>query len=197
MNQAFKQAVSATVQRLQNKSTTTTFLPQRLLLVGQGVAAPNDRLAADLESLAATAQSAATSVLCSSILAGHTSESDDFGDAAIWLGQGAFGKGHEQAVLSSLGIQGGRVGGAFSSSQSTNFFQISPVELSPKTHIPKTVNASSTTPELAALSAKLAELQDLHCFSLQTSSSDVIYSLVGKNSNGWAGLVGIGTWSDE
>ncbi|KAJ7350252.1 hypothetical protein DFH08DRAFT_860840 [Mycena albidolilacea] len=182
MNQAFKQAVSATVQRLQNKSTTTTFLPQRLLLVGQGVAAPTDQLAADLESLAATAQSAATSVLCSSILAGHTSESDDFGDAAIWLGQGAFGKGHEQAVLSSLGIQGGR---------------ISPVELSPKTYIPKTVNASSITPELAALSAKLAELQDLHCFSLQTSSSDVIYSLVGKNSNGWAGLVGIGTWSDE
>ncbi|KAJ7874678.1 hypothetical protein B0H14DRAFT_3859658 [Mycena olivaceomarginata] len=158
MNQAFKQAVSATVQRLQNKSTTTTFLPQRLLLVGQGVAAPNDQLAADLESLAATAQT----------------KSDDFGDAAIWLGQGAFGKGHEQAVLSSLGIQGGR---------------ISPVELSPKTHIPKTVNASSTTPELAALSAKLAELQDLHSTSSTPSS--------GKISNGWAGLVGIGIWSDE
>ncbi|KAF7362050.1 hypothetical protein MVEN_00550400 [Mycena venus] len=182
MNQAFRQAASATVQRLQSKSQIATFLPQRLLLIGQGVAEPSDQVAADLESLAASAQSAATSLLCSSILAGHTSESDDFGDAAIWLGQGAFGKGQEQAVLKSLGLEGG---------------QISSVELSPQTHIPKTVNASSTTPELQSLSAKLAELQDLYCFSLQSDSSDVIYSLVGRSKNGWEGLVGIGTWSDD
>jgi hypothetical protein len=107
-----RQAVAATVQRLQSTSqaaATTTFLPQRLLLVGQGVTAPSDQLAADLESLATSAQRAATSVLCSSILAGHTSESDDFGDTAVWLGQGAFGKGQEQAVLKTLGLEGGRV----------------------------------------------------------------------------------------
>ncbi|KAJ6593705.1 hypothetical protein B0H19DRAFT_1091726 [Mycena capillaripes] len=186
MSQVFRKAVAATAQRLQNTSqaaATTRFVPQRLLLVGQGVAAPSDQLAADLESLAAAAQLAATSVLCSSILAGHTSESDDFGDAAIWLGQGAFGKGHEQAVLKTLGLEGGR---------------ISSVELSAKTRIPVTVNAASSTPELEALSAKLAELQDVHCFSLQpTLGSDVIYSLVGKNASGWAGLVGIGIWSDD
>ncbi|KAJ7928628.1 hypothetical protein B0H13DRAFT_1597416, partial [Mycena leptocephala] len=145
----------------------------------------------DLESLATSAQRAATSVLCSSILAGHTSESDDFGDTAVWLGQGAFGKGQEQAVLKTLGLEGGRSHFHFS-------LQISPVDLSPQTHIPTTVNASSSTPELAAFSAKLAELQDVYCFSMHPSSgSDVIFSLVGKNANGWGGLVGIATWSDD
>jgi len=180
-----RQAVAATVQRIQKASShsQTKFNSNHLLLVGSGVAEPSNEVAAELESLSVAAESAATSVLCSSILAGHTSESDDFGDAAIWLGQGAFGKGHEQAVLKSLGLEGGK---------------ISPVELSPKTRIPVTVNASTSTPELKALSAKLADLQDLHCFSLQPASgSDVIFSLVGKNASGWGGLVGIGIWSEE
>ncbi|KAJ7188469.1 hypothetical protein C8R46DRAFT_21293 [Mycena filopes] len=180
-----RQAVAATAQRIQRASShsaQTTFNSDRLLLVANGVAEPNNQIAAELESLSVAAESAATSLLCSSILAGHSSESDEFGDAAIWLGQGAFGKGHEQAVLKSLGLEGGR---------------ISSVDLS-KSHIPATVNASTSTPELAALSAKLAELQDLHCFSLQPASgSEVIYSLVGRNASGWGGLVGIGIWSDE
>ncbi|KAJ7039252.1 hypothetical protein C8F04DRAFT_1034023 [Mycena alexandri] len=184
-----RQAVAATVQRIQKASShspQTKFNSNRLLLVGSGVAEPSNEVAAELESLSVAAESAATSVLCSSILAGHTSESDDFGDAAIWLGQGAFGKGHEQAVLKSLGLEGGKVRA------------ISSIELSPKTCIPVTVNASTSTPELKALSAKLADLQDLHCFSLEPASgSDVIFSLVGKNASGWGGLVGIGIWSDE
>jgi hypothetical protein len=46
---------------------------------------------------------------------------------------------------------------------------------------------------MVQLSAKLAELQNLYCFSMQpTSGSDVIYSLIGKNASGWGGLVGIG-----
>ncbi|KAJ7251766.1 hypothetical protein B0H12DRAFT_985891, partial [Mycena haematopus] len=132
-------------------------------------------------ALASAAHAAAASVLCSSILAGHTSESDDFGDVAICLGPGAFGKGNERAVLASLGLGSG---------------QISSIELSPKTHIPSTVNVSDTTPELNALSAKLAQLQDLNCFSLQSpGSSDVIFSLVGKKADNWMGLVSVGTWS--
>ncbi|KAF7375995.1 hypothetical protein MSAN_00014100 [Mycena sanguinolenta] len=183
----FRQAASATVQRLQRLSPSSatasaSFIPQHLLLVPSGVSKPSDQVAAELESLASAAQSAATSVLCSSILAGHTSESDEFGDTAIWLGPGAFGKGHEQAVLSSLGLEGG---------------QVSAVELSPQTHIPKTVNASTTTPELKALSAKLAELQDLYCFLLKTSGSDVVFSLIGKKADNWTGLVSVGTWSDD
>ncbi|KAJ7502770.1 hypothetical protein B0H11DRAFT_1986249 [Mycena galericulata] len=60
---------------------------------------------------AAAAQRAADSVLCSSVLAGHSSESDEFGDVAVWLGPGAFGKGNEQAVLKKLGLEhGARVG---------------------------------------------------------------------------------------
>ncbi|KAK7057391.1 hypothetical protein R3P38DRAFT_3168917 [Favolaschia claudopus] len=175
--------MSATIQTIQ-RLASARLLSSSSLIVPHNVPAPSDQLTADLQSLAASAQRAAASVLCSSILAGHTSESDDFDDAAIWLGKGAYGTGNEQAVLNSLGIPGGR---------------ISSVELSSDTHIPKTVNSSTTTPELSALSAKLAELQDLHCFSVQPDNggSQVIYSLIGKKANGWAGLVGIGIWSDN
>ncbi|KAJ6558574.1 hypothetical protein DFH09DRAFT_986634 [Mycena vulgaris] len=172
-------AVAATAQRLQS---TTTFIPQRRLLLPHGVPAPADQLVY-LESLASAAQQAADSIPCSSILAGHSSESDDFADLSVWLGQGAYGPGNAQAVLAKLGLDsGGRV---------------APVELSAQ-HIPVTVNMDAPTPEMDALSAKLAELRDLHCFLVHpTSGSDVIYSLIGENASGWGGLVGIGTWSDD
>ncbi|KAJ7124906.1 hypothetical protein C8R44DRAFT_781758 [Mycena epipterygia] len=140
-----------------------------------------------LESLASAAQRAATSVLCSSILAGHSSESDDFSDVPVWLGQGSYGRGHEQAVLQKLGLEPLAKGG-----------RVSSVELSAQ-RIPVTVNINAPTPELSDLSAKLAELQELHCFSMRpTSGSEVFFSLLGKNaSGGWGGLVGIGIWSDD
>jgi len=123
-------------------------------------------------------------VLCSSILAGHTSESDDFSDVSIWLGEGSFGKGNEQSIVKALGLDSGG--------------RISPVPISEGSKIPTTVRVNAPTPELEDLTAQLAELQDLHCFSTHpTSGSDVIYALVGKNVNGWGGLVGIGIWSDD
>ncbi|KAJ6495568.1 hypothetical protein C8R47DRAFT_1194472 [Mycena vitilis] len=177
---AVPETVQKTVDLLQH-TAKGTFVPERWLLVGQGVPPPNDQLVEELESLARTAESAATSVLCSSILAGNGSEGDDFGDAAIWLGKGAFGKGHEQAVLKSLGLEGRISGGD----------EISPVDLDAKTHIPAG-NKCQETAELKALSKKLDEWQDLHCFSLKGSGSEVIYSLVGTKGNGWGGLVGVG-----
>ncbi|KAJ7078911.1 hypothetical protein B0H15DRAFT_859706 [Mycena belliarum] len=175
-------AVAATAQRLQ--SASTTFLPQRRLIVPNGVSEPTGQLLKDLETLASAAHSAADSVLCSSILAGHSSESDDFADVSVWLGPGSYGKGNEQTVLNKLGLdsKGGRV---------------SSVDLSAQC-IPVTVNMESSTPQMADLSAQLANLKDLHCFLMHpTSGSDVIYSLIGKHANGWGGLVGIGTWSDD
>ncbi len=58
-----------------------------------------------LKQLTRTANAAAASVLCGSILAGHTSDADDFGDVAIYLGPGNFGPGHEQGVLQLLGLE--------------------------------------------------------------------------------------------
>ncbi|KAJ6607766.1 hypothetical protein B0H10DRAFT_2070350, partial [Mycena sp. CBHHK59/15] len=162
-----------------------TFIAHRSLLVAQDVPQPSDDVQLYFASLASAAERAATSAACSSILAGHTSESDEFADVSIWLGQGAYGKGHELAVLKKLGLEPLVADG-----------RVSPVELSIPRMIPVTIDAANL--ELDAFAAKLAELKDLHCFSLRPASgSDVIYSLVGKNSSGWGGLLGIGIWSDD
>ncbi|KAF8170202.1 hypothetical protein K438DRAFT_1854210 [Mycena galopus ATCC 62051] len=188
MNQVF-QAAAATVSRLRpahmHAAASNSFL-----LVAKDVSPPSDL--GDLEALVSAAGNAATSVSRSSIIAGGTSESDDFGDAAVWLGPGKFGIGQEHAVLTSLGLK-------LDDQQVT----ISPVDLapadSPLPHIPTTVNASDATDggnALEALSQRLTKLQDLHCFRLETgSSSDVIFALVGRKENAWSGLVSIATWS--
>nr|GAT57712.1 predicted protein [Mycena chlorophos] len=117
------------------------------------------------------------------ILAGHSSESDEFCDVGVWLGEGNFGKGNETLVLDTLGLKQGT---------------ITSVSLANPTNIPTTVRVTSTTKELDAFAQKLAALKELHCFSSRSpSSSDVIYSLIGKSAaGGWGGLVGIGTESD-
>ncbi|KAF7315337.1 hypothetical protein MIND_00048300 [Mycena indigotica] len=166
----------ATIRRLQ---TSAKLLNHVLLASKQD---PKDQLQY-FDSLAIAAQRAADSLLCSSILAGHGSESDEFSDVAVWLGPGSFGKGHEQSVLNSLGLQSD---------------SISPVALATPSNIPTTVRVQNSTPELDAFTHKLSELKELHCFSTPSSGSDVIFSLIGKAANGgWGGLVGIGVWSDE
>ena len=57
-----------------------------------------------LKHLTITANAAAASVFCGSVLAGHTSEADDYGDVAFYLGPGDYGPGHEQGVLLALGL---------------------------------------------------------------------------------------------
>lgn len=59
-----------------------------------------------LRQLTRSANAAAASLACGSILAGHTSETDEYGDVAIWLGSdGEHGTGHELDVLSLLGLE--------------------------------------------------------------------------------------------
>lgn len=58
-----------------------------------------------VKQLARTANIAAASVLCGSILAGHTSDADDFGDVAIYLGPGDYGSGHKQDALQLLWLE--------------------------------------------------------------------------------------------
>lgn len=57
-----------------------------------------------LKRLSQNANAAAASLFCGSILAGHTSEADEYGDVAIALGHGTFGPGHELDVINALGL---------------------------------------------------------------------------------------------
>ncbi|KAJ7647493.1 hypothetical protein FB45DRAFT_687757, partial [Roridomyces roridus] len=135
--------------------------------------------------LAQAAQSAADAVMCSSILAGHTNESDEGGDVAVWLGPGNFGRGNERSVLEKFGIPEHEI------------TKISNIDLSPR-GIPSTVSEDSKPEQLDALASELGKLQDLYCFYARpTSGSEVIFSLLGKNAGGWGGLVGTGVWSDD
>lgn len=95
-------------------SGSPAILPGTLLLLpnssrlclGEGQTPPRP----DLESqsvnyalpLTQRATAAATSVACGSVLAGQTSESDDFGDIGFWLGPGPYGRGNEHEVLEAL-----------------------------------------------------------------------------------------------
>ncbi|KAL1942716.1 hypothetical protein VTO73DRAFT_4956 [Trametes versicolor] len=58
-----------------------------------------------LRQLTRSANAAAASLACGSILAGHTSETDEYGDVAVWLGSDKYSPGHELDVLSLLGFE--------------------------------------------------------------------------------------------
>lgn len=55
-----------------------------------------------LKELTISANASAASLACGSILAGHASEADEFGDIALWLGNGEYSQGHERDVLTRL-----------------------------------------------------------------------------------------------
>lgn len=57
-----------------------------------------------LADLTQRAAAAASSLACGSILAGTTSESDEYGDVAFWLDGGDFVPGREREILNALGL---------------------------------------------------------------------------------------------
>ena len=108
-------AVACTILQLHSASDAQAplrlFVPHRLLLIApppqtaQSSSLPDETTQNYLYSLAKDAEEAAVSQSCSSILAGLGSESDDFGDVAVWLGQGEYGRGHEADALKRLGFE--------------------------------------------------------------------------------------------
>jgi hypothetical protein len=100
-------ALRATIMALYgaNKSLKPpSFSPQYLTLVANGVS-PSTSTLQVTGNLASTAAEAAVTSACASILAGQSSESDEYGDVAILLGEGDYGPGQEVNVLESLGLQ--------------------------------------------------------------------------------------------
>ncbi|KAI0717223.1 hypothetical protein C8T65DRAFT_641761 [Cerioporus squamosus] len=140
-----------------------------------------------LKELTRSANAAAASVYCGSVLAGHTSEADEYGDIAIFLGPaeeaGAdFVAGHESDVLNALGLghllQDGR----------------SPerLSLSPTTSLPPTVNVPSEPgAQIRQLVDGLKKLESTHAFYIPGRLT--VYLLVGRSDAvGWVGLAGVG-----
>ncbi|KZT68317.1 hypothetical protein DAEQUDRAFT_339295 [Daedalea quercina L-15889] len=164
---------------------------------GVPVLAPRDRSAQDvdadfLSSIALRAAAAASSLACGSVLAGTTSESDEHGDVAFWLGEGDFASGHELEILDALSLR----------ARMTSDLKVQHVELSPSTHLPVSLHARPTE-ELAKMKDTLSRLRSLHCFRLEGLEGDeslVLYILLGQlttpsGSAPWLGLMGIAIWS--
>ncbi|KAI0644648.1 hypothetical protein C8Q79DRAFT_1011671 [Trametes meyenii] len=147
-----------------------------------------------LRQLTLGANAAAAALFCGSILAGHTSEADEFGDIAFWLpGEGDVdygAAGHEVDILNLLGLNGDSIipdGG-----------QVREVEVSPETGLPSTVGLSpGEGAEVQQLRKLLSYLRGVRIFSCAHSQGGVeVYVLFGcyegDAQSGWAGLVGIG-----
>jgi len=147
-----------------------------------------------IKALVEAAEEAATSLACSSILAGQGSESDDHGDVGIWLGKGTYGKGHESEVLDALGLQSWAKGE-----------KIVAVELQPPDSLPSTLPPNLDLMSLNAtmdFTKILTSFKQKHCFRVKkggpSSGGSVAFLLLGQlNDEGWGGLVGIGVWADD
>lgn len=164
------------------------FALAHLHLVPAHTAAPVPAHAQDaLRNLTASAQQAAAAALCGSVLAGGGSEGDEFGDVAFWLGGGAQGDydgaGKEEKVLQTLGLGRWLDRGA-------------KIVREPNAELASNLTAS---PALDDVRRAVDALQSRFAFRVEGGGAggQVLFFLVGRlPEGGWAGLLGIGVWSD-
>jgi len=155
-------------------------------------APPQSPLREYLEDLTFSANNAANSLACGSLLAGQTSESDEYGDVSFWLGEGDYSKGHERDVLKALKLE----------PSFGHHLEIHGLEMS-SAHLPTCVQMPQPTPEAEACVGMLSQLQDVYAFTaepLPREKGAIAYFLLGhydhkEGASGWAGLVGVGICS--
>ena len=164
------------------------------------------------KELAETARAAAPAHACSSVLAGHASESDDYADIGILLGSGAASidlqtgstEKNARSVLSCLGLDALLSSEVYSMSRVvssslrlTSFFQINILSLSEETKAPIAFKASVQDSDVKHLASLLEGLSHRFAFSVSQGST-AFHFLLGQvpGSAAWAGLLGVGTWSD-
>ena len=100
-------AINNTVMLLQSLQ-----LEERLNLAGTGKAILRRPASSEIEEyldeLTTEANEAAASLFCGSILAGQSSETDEFGDVGVWLGDLGIGPGESEpdsgAIVEALSL---------------------------------------------------------------------------------------------
>jgi len=159
-----------------------------IIKVASLISAPPPEVRVYLRDLASAANSTANENACGSVLAGQTSEADEFGDICLWLGTGLYGEGHEADILRALNL-----------SDSTR--RITSGQLHSSTSLPQTFKVLNSN-EFTKLSVLLSKLQNKFYFRMNSGSdaSTVAHFLVGRLSegilSGWVALVGIGITPD-
>jgi len=182
LDNASIQAIGSTISFLRGSgsnaaTSSTSFIPSHILLTPPSSPGPSQKVQNTIRSIVIAANQTALANACSSVLAGATSESDDYGDVGFWLGAGEFGKGNEKGVIEKLGFG----------------------ELLARGGGGSKIHQESTLPALCSkspLAGQLSSMSDMHMFRIAVEHSGVVFFLVGKLSEKeWVGLVGAGSWS--
>ncbi|KAI0302659.1 hypothetical protein BC826DRAFT_904098 [Russula brevipes] len=158
-----------------------------IIKVASLISAPPPEVRVFLRDLASAANSTANENACGSVLAGQTSEADEFGDICVWLGIGPYSEGHEANILRSLNL-----------TDSTRWARYRP-------HFPPLslrlfLLADNCWPAaFTKLSVLLAKLHNKFYFRVNGgpgADGTIIHFLVGRLAegalSGWVALVGIG-----
>jgi hypothetical protein len=94
---------SSTVSNLSESAPSSeSYLSSHLSLVRPSTPNP-PKIIIDLV-LAAQKAASVNALACGSILAGPSSDSTEYGDVGVWLGEGPYSRGHEKDVLKALGL---------------------------------------------------------------------------------------------
>ena len=215
-----------TLSLLESRSTSLSYAPTHCTLVASldgNKAELASHTLSFLEELTRASYELASTLLCSSVLTGRTSESDDYGDVGLWIGDLKHGTAAE--VLTRLGLdswlkQGAKVSSGSGShplcisSQLRVLSQIvsGPALPSPLPAAVSSIQGGDSSPSetpqvhLEALSQLLSNLELPFEFRVEgLGGGYVIYFLCGKLSHtrggfaqdeGYAGLVGVGVSAD-
>jgi len=183
-------AVSATPSTLYAQSAETQHsgaTPSAIL--AQSASAPPSKVEDYLVGLTTKANAAANALFCGSILAGRSSESDEFGDVAFWLGEGQYEQGHERGILLALGLE------ALLGSNT----KITPMEISTEARLPSStaslVHECAEAAELVSLLSRWTKTYGFTVEALPGAAGTTAYFLLGyheADAAGWAGLLGLG-----
>ncbi|KAG1865871.1 hypothetical protein DFJ58DRAFT_770588 [Suillus subalutaceus] len=141
-------------------------------------AAPQD-VTDYLEKLVRAAQQTAESHYCGSFVAGQTSESDEFADIGIWLGEGNYQRNHEKEILDKLGLI------AWADAE---IYQMDGL-------YDEKVKVELEGAEESVIGKLLDSLEDCHRFFARRQDSYLAYFLIGRLKAGWCGLASIGVTS--
>jgi len=172
-------AIQSTLGVLSKLSTPSgaSFSPSAFTLFPSSHS-PSTESQSFLRSLLLSTTQTALANSTSSFLAGSSSESDDYGDIALYLGpvsslplssQSSGSLKDERQILSLMGLEG------ILSKQSVSIHRTDP----PTTH-----------------NSLVDKLTDVFTFRVEgANEGTVLFFLIGRYETDWLGLVGIGIWS--
>jgi hypothetical protein len=93
-----------TENKYQKATLAHLYRNSSIIKVASFISAPPPEVRVYLRDLASAANSTANENSCGSVLAGQTSDADEFGDICVWLGTGPYSEGCELNILRALNL---------------------------------------------------------------------------------------------